>query len=115
MTRCCDFYIKLEKDGNFCGMDEKNYRDAMRYYKEYREEAERNGLNSPLSEDAWTKLQRELKATKDTEEQTKLRNRKTLNAADFATQAELFWTWARKYRTEEQIEEVLDKARVNTR
>ena len=112
MTRCAEFYEKLEKDGNFCGMREQEYREAVRYSKEV--VLDKNG-NPLLSEDAWRKQQRELKATKDTEEQTKLRNRKTLNAADFATQAELFWTWARKYRTEEQIEEVLDKARVNTR
>lgn len=31
MTRCDEFYEKVEKDGNFCGMRDNAYRDLMAY------------------------------------------------------------------------------------
>ena len=37
------------------------------------------------------------------------------NKADFAEECAAFWTKARRYWSEEVIEEVLDKARINTR
>ena len=115
MTRCTEFYEKLEKDGNFCGMPRRSFEDAGRYWREYRKEMEKSGENSPLSEDAWIHQQRELNAQDEKEKTEKLYNKKTLNAADFAKGCVDFWIWARRYREEEVIEEVLDKARVSTR
>lgn len=31
MTRCIDFYEKVERDGNFCGMRHESYVEVMRY------------------------------------------------------------------------------------
>ena len=33
MTRCEEFYEKLERDGNFCGMSERDFREASTYFK----------------------------------------------------------------------------------
>lgn len=112
MTRCTEFYEKLEKDGNFCGMNERSYHDAQKYWNDYRHKAEDNGENSPLNENAWVLQQRELNAQGDAE---KPKEPKHQNKADFMEEATAFWAKARKYWSEEVIEEVLDKARVNTR
>ena len=40
MTRCREFYEKLERDGNFCGMTDRAYNRAMRYWNEYRKAEE---------------------------------------------------------------------------
>lgn len=58
MTRCKEFYEKMEKDGNFCGMPRRSFEDAKKYWEDYRKEAEENGENSPLSEDKWIRGQR---------------------------------------------------------
>lgn len=55
MTRCDEFYEKVERDGNFCGMDER----TMRNVKAYMEFMERNGNLKPLSEKAAQGLIRE--------------------------------------------------------
>ena len=52
MTRCADFYEKVKKDGNFCGMREDKFVQLLEYL-EYRE-----GVKPPtgvLSEGAWLK------------------------------------------------------------
>lgn len=33
MTRCEDFYVKVEKDGNFCGMSKQSYSQVKAYIK----------------------------------------------------------------------------------
>ena len=53
MTRCAEFYEKLEKDGNFCGLPTRFFKEAMKYWREYREAAESNGDKSPKSEREW--------------------------------------------------------------
>ena len=59
MTRCKEFYEKIERDGNFCKMPRRSYEDAVKYWKEYRAEAEEVGENSPIPEDKWIRDQRE--------------------------------------------------------
>ena len=53
MTRCVEFYEKLEKDGNFCGMTDEAYNRAMVYWNEYRKEAERKSTKVVLSLTEW--------------------------------------------------------------
>lgn len=60
MTRCKEFYVKLEKDGNFCGMEEKAYREALQYSKEVEEDESGKPL---LSEGAWLKQKRKHRAS----------------------------------------------------
>ena len=64
MTRCKEFYEKLEKDGNFCGMTAEDYREARKYWEEYRKDAEgdKSG-NSVLSSGAWRKQQKKQAAS----------------------------------------------------
>ena len=59
MTRCKEFYEKLERDGNFCGMRADKFKEAMKYWKEYRVGEERNDPNGVKSCDTWVKEQRE--------------------------------------------------------
>ena len=56
MTRCEEFYEKLERDGNFCGMREQDFREALAYFKSV--EKDKNG-KPLLSCGAWIKEQRE--------------------------------------------------------
>lgn len=52
MTRCQEFYDKVEKDGNFCGMSETAFRDLNHYI----EEVEKDETGKPvISEGAWIK------------------------------------------------------------
>jgi hypothetical protein len=53
MTRCTEFYEKLERDGNFCGLPTRFFKEAMEYWLEYRKDAESNGDKSPKSEREW--------------------------------------------------------------
>ena len=111
MTRCTEFYEKVEKDGNFCGMEERDYREAMDFWKDV--EKDKHG-NPCLSCGKWSKQRKaEAKASKYVEPEKP--QPKTQTKADFMEAATAFWEKARKYWTEEVIEEVLDKARVNTR
>ena len=79
MTKCVEFYEKLEKDGNFCGISARYFKEAMEYWNEYRQVAERNGGDkSPLTEREWFNQQREAnKAVKQhKEEVSSVRNDK---------------------------------------
>ena len=58
MTKCVEFYEFVDKHGKLCGMTDKEHREAMEYWKEYRQDAERKGDKSPLSEREWFKQQR---------------------------------------------------------
>lgn len=70
MTKCVDFYEKLEKDGNFCGLPPRYFKEAMEYWNEYRQDAEKNGGDkSPLTEREWFNQRREAnKAVKERSE-----------------------------------------------
>lgn len=61
MTKCVDFYEKLEKDGNFCGLPTRPFREAMKYWKEYRKPIEEKSGKPNLTENEWFKQQREQK------------------------------------------------------
>ena len=112
MTRCQEFYEKLEKDGNFCGMTEEDYREAMEYYGK----VEKDKSGKPvLSCGAWLKaVKEEAKRFKEVEPE-KPKEPKHQNKADFMEECVAFWTKARRHWEEEVIEEVLDKARISTR
>jgi len=114
MTRCREFYEKLEKDGNFCGMGDRSYTNAQKYWKEYRSKAQDNGKNLPLSEEEWFKDKRkEAKRFKEVEPEKP--KPKTLKQYDFAKEvnnAVIYWL---TLRDEETIREVVDKALVNNR
>lgn len=56
MTRCEEFYEKVKRDGNFCGMSEQAYRDL----KLYSEEVEKDETGIPvICEGEWIKQRRE--------------------------------------------------------
>jgi hypothetical protein len=55
MTRCEEFYRKVEKDGNFCGMSESSISDV----KQYRELLAENSAIADLTEGAARGLIRE--------------------------------------------------------
>ena len=57
MTRCVDFYEKLERDGNFCGMREQEFRAAVEYFKHV--EKDNNG-KPLLSFNAYRKQQKKI-------------------------------------------------------
>jgi len=59
MTRCQEFYEKVKKDGNFCGMREDKYNTLLKYI-EYREREEKINLKGVLTEGAWIKQQKKL-------------------------------------------------------
>ena len=111
MTRCTEFYEKLAKDGNFCGMSEQDYKEAMDFWNDVEKD---NHGNPCLSCDKWSEQRREeAKRFKDVEPEKS--EPKHQNKSDFMEEATTFWLKARRHWSEEVIEEVLDKARVNTR
>ena len=56
MTRCKEFYEKVERDGNFCGMSKKAYREMMLYS----EEVERDKAEySVITQGKWLKQRKE--------------------------------------------------------
>ena len=58
MTRCTEFYEKVKKDGNFCGMSDKEYRRLITTL----ESAEGNEVaNATLSQGALRKQQKKAK------------------------------------------------------
>jgi len=56
MTRCPEFYEKVERDGNFCGMRGREFREAIAYFKDVEKD---KGGNPLLSFDKWLKAKRE--------------------------------------------------------
>ena len=56
MTRCEEFYEKVKKDGNFCGMSDKQYRQLVLYT----EEVEKDEAGKPaLNQGEWENQERE--------------------------------------------------------
>lgn len=114
MTRCKEFYEKLEKDGNFCGMSRRSFEDAVKYWDGYRKEAEESGDKSPKSEKQWIiDNRKEVAAHKYVEpEKPKPSQMKQYDFAKEVNNTIIFWL---TLRDEETIREVVEKALVNNR
>ena len=60
MTRCKEFYEKLEKDGNFCGMRDKDYSQAVSFWKDVEKDKDAKPSKSC---DAWVRDERKQAAS----------------------------------------------------
>lgn len=112
MTRCPEFYEKVKRDGNFCGMSDKEYRRLV----QYTEEVEKDEVgNATISQGEWLKQKKEQAVACKLVEPQKPKEPKHQTKVEFMEECTAFWVKARKLWSEEVIEEVLDKARVNSR